>query len=152
LDLIYNEVVLREQAGETPALADYLPRFPNLEADLRLQFEVDQALTIDHPTSANGAATSRAAPTDWLHGLELLEEVGRGAMGTVWRAWQPSAKRVVAVKLLSLDVPPGRVQTEIEAVTRLSHPNILPIFEVREDGGRTALVLEYAYGGNLAKK
>jgi eukaryotic-like serine/threonine-protein kinase len=165
LDLIYNEVLLREEAGEKPALGDYLGRFPRLEADLKLQFEVDQALTLDD--LAGGAASPRTTtvlltaqpvlpivppPTDWLHGLELVEEVGRGAMGTVWRAWQPSARRVVAVKLLALDVPPGRVRTEIEAVTRLSHPNILPIFEVRQDGGRTALVLEYAYGGNLAKR
>ena len=45
LDLIYNEVVLREAAGEKPALADYVGRFPRLADQLRLQFEVDQALT-----------------------------------------------------------------------------------------------------------
>src|SRR5688500_4623531 len=49
LDLIYNEVLLREQAGDSPALDDYLPRFPRLAAELRLQFEVDQALTMDDP-------------------------------------------------------------------------------------------------------
>src|SRR4051812_33201410 len=57
LDLIYNEVVLREQAGDSPALADYLGRFPRLEAALRLQFEVDQALADEPPSGAPHAAT-----------------------------------------------------------------------------------------------
>jgi hypothetical protein len=160
LDLIYNEVVLREQAGEKPALGDYLARFPELETELRVQFEVDQALTMEEiadqasPLSTVPHVDQQRQPValDWLHGFELVEEVGRGAMGAVWRAWQQSARRVVALKLLSLDVPAGRVHTEIEAATRLSHPNILPIFEVRQDDERTALVLEFAYGGNLAKK
>src|SRR3954463_1902605 len=96
LDLIYNEVVLREEAGEKPALGDYVHRFPRLEANLKVQFEVDQALTIDvaSPPAAdgNGLADTQPhkqllqPPPDWLHGLELIEEVGRGAMGTVWRA------------------------------------------------------------------
>src|SRR5262245_51135236 len=87
LDLIYNEVVLREAAGEKPVLADYLTRFPHLGDDLRLQFEVDQALTIDNlPTppasnGSNGRTTIHRgglppvhAPPDWLTGLQLLEE------------------------------------------------------------------------------
>ena len=44
LDLIYNEVVLREQAGESPALEEYLARFPDHTEALRAQFEVHQAL------------------------------------------------------------------------------------------------------------
>jgi hypothetical protein len=44
LDLIYNEVVLREEAGEAPRLEEYLRRFAPLEADLRLLFEVHHAI------------------------------------------------------------------------------------------------------------
>ena len=44
LDLIYNEIVLREEAGESPALEDYLRRFPELAPELKLQFEVEQAI------------------------------------------------------------------------------------------------------------
>src|SRR5262245_18098527 len=50
LDLIYSEIVLREQIGEQGKLEEYLARFPHLEADLRLQFEVDEALTVDPET------------------------------------------------------------------------------------------------------
>jgi hypothetical protein len=44
LDLIYSEIVLREETGESPQLEEYLPRFPHLESRLRRQFEVDRAL------------------------------------------------------------------------------------------------------------
>ncbi len=158
LDLIYNEVVLRESAGQRPELDEYLRRFPRLEADLRAQFEVDQALTLDELTGGQeagpqpGQQSPAANGQAWLDGCELLEEVGRGAMGTVWRAWQRGARRLVAVKLLSAEVPAARVRTEVEAATRLSHPNIVQVYEVRQDGERTALVMEYVEGGNLAQR
>ena len=44
LDLIYNEIVLREEAGESPRLEEYLRRFPELAPQLELQFEVERAL------------------------------------------------------------------------------------------------------------
>ncbi len=163
LDLIYNEMMLREEAGDRPALDEYLGRFPRLEAELRVQFEVEQAMTLDEvagPAPTGKTTTPFAGPAgresgqapDWLEGCDLLEEVGRGAMGAVWRAWQRGARRLVAVKLLAADVPAGRIRTEIEAATRLSHPNIVQVFEVREHAGRTALVLEYVEGGNLAQR
>jgi WD40 repeat protein len=167
LDLIYNEVVLRESAGQRPELNEYLHRFPHLAADLRVQFEVDQALTLEElggpgaavavPLESTVFSPAASPPTPheghaWLDGCELVEEVGRGAMGTVWRAWQRSTRRVVAVKVLSADVPAARVRTEVEAAARLSHPNIVQVFEVREQLGRTALVMEYVEGGNLAQR
>src|SRR5262249_38388115 len=149
--------------GHPAALDEFARRSPRLKAELRAQFEVDQALSAEElagppvspPGSTAPAPHRPAAPPEeagWLHGCELLEEVGRGAMGTVWRAWQTAAHRLVAVKVLSADVPAGRARTEIEAATRLSHPNILTVYEVREEAGRTALILEYVEGGNLAAK
>src|SRR5262249_37002163 len=46
LDLVYNEVLLRQEAGEAPRLEEYLERFPHLEDPLRIQFEVEQALGV----------------------------------------------------------------------------------------------------------
>jgi WD40 repeat protein len=162
LDLIYNETVLREERGESAALQEYLKRFPRLEADLRVQFEVDQALSMDElsspGTSLRGstAPLREGAPTEpglpRLQGCELIGELGRGAMGVVYRGWQRGAKRLVAVKLLSADVPLGRIGNEVAAAARLQHPHIVQVFEVNEHQGRTALVLEYVEGGNLAQK
>ncbi|MGL4552037.1 MAG: protein kinase domain-containing protein, partial [Gemmataceae bacterium] len=152
LDLIYNEVVLREQAGETPALGDYAARFPDLAEALRAQFEVDGALTglrLTVPSTVPAAAQpADADPLPRLEGCDLLDELGRGAMGTVYRGWQRAAKRPVAVKLLAADVPAGRVRNEVQAVSRLHHPHIVAVYEVKEHDGRTALVLEYVEGGN----
>src|SRR3954464_206721 len=44
LDLIYNEIVLREEVGEVPELEEYLRRFPQFAPELKLQFEVEEAL------------------------------------------------------------------------------------------------------------
>ncbi len=143
LDLVYNEVVLREESGETIAPADYYRRFPDLEPALRVQFEVEEAITLDAPP---------ASRLPQLDGCEILDEIGRGAMGVIYRGWQTAARRPVAIKLLSRDVPPGRGRVEAEAASRLRHPNIVQVYEVREHEGRTALVLEYVEGGNLAQK
>src|ERR1700674_2615890 len=47
LDLIYNEIVLREQHGETPELGEYSRRFPHLARELRLQFEIHRVLDLE---------------------------------------------------------------------------------------------------------
>src|SRR5262245_4655785 len=51
LDLIYNEVLLREEDGERPQLGEYLRRFPELSCQLRAQFEVDQAIRATPPAA-----------------------------------------------------------------------------------------------------
>ncbi|MFQ3649545.1 MAG: serine/threonine-protein kinase [Gemmataceae bacterium] len=164
LDLIYNEVVLREQIGEHPTLNDYLPRFPDLAEQLRMQFELDAAMTVLRPQAAESPevqpstvrthhrSDDTAEPLPRLEGCDLLDELGRGAMGIVYRGWQRAAKRPVAVKLLPPDVPLGRVRNEVQAVSRLHHPNIVGVYEVKEHEGRTALVFEYVESGNLAQK
>jgi WD40 repeat protein len=156
LDMVYNEVMLREEGGEKPTLADYVGRFPHLAAELRAQFEVDGALT-DLPPQGPSTVPATGPATDpdalpRLEGCDLLDELGRGAMGTVYRGWQRAAKRPVAVKLLAGDVPAGRVRNEVQAASRLHHPHIVAVYEVKEHEGRPALVLEYVEGGNLAQK
>src|SRR5690348_608461 len=63
LDLLYNEVVLRQQHGEVPGLDEYLQRFPHLAPQLRVQFALDQALQSAEgtPSAATGSGPSRAA-------------------------------------------------------------------------------------------
>src|SRR5262249_2881548 len=132
LDLVYNERMLREEAGERPDLAEYLGRFPHLAEALRIQFEVDQAITVDAPAPADhGTSPWVPGPAQpalpQLPGYQVLEELGRGAMGVVFKAWQVAARRPVALKLLSPGVPPARVRTEAEAAARLAHPNIVQL-------------------------
>jgi tetratricopeptide (TPR) repeat protein len=90
-------------------------------------------------------------------GYELLEELGRGGMGVVWKAWQVKAKRVVALKMLLPTVTDrptylARAQTEAEALARLRHPNIVQVYEVGEYKGLPFFSQEFVDGGTLAKR
>jgi WD40 repeat protein len=161
LDLIYNEALLREEAGEAVRFEEYVSRFPHLGPALRAQLEVEEALAQGDlsaappaplGTTVPAAAPAAPQPLPQLEGCDLLGELGRGAMGVVFRGWQRGARRPVAVKLLAADVPAGRVQAEIEAASRMQHPNVVQAFEVKQHEGRAALVLEYVEGGNLAQK
>jgi tRNA A-37 threonylcarbamoyl transferase component Bud32 len=88
---------------------------------------------------------------------ELLEEVGRGAMGVVYKARQVKLNRVVALKMILAgpfagEVERARFQTEAEAVGRLQHPNIVQVYEVGEHEGKPFISLEFCPGDSLDKK
>ena len=86
---------------------------------------------------------------------EILEEIGRGGMGVIYRARQQHSRRIVAVKrIFAHDVNSHetllRFRREAEAVASLDHPNILPIYEVSEsDEGLPFFSMKYAAGGSL---
>jgi serine/threonine protein kinase/Tfp pilus assembly protein PilF len=160
LDLIYNEVRLREEAGESPALDEYSLRFPHLEDRLRLQFEVHRAMQTGAVLAEMSGVEEpgqgeTSLPT--LDGYEVLGELGRGAMGVVYKARQVALDRLVAVKMILAGPHAGpreraRFLTEGKAVARLQHPGIVQIHEVGEQDGRPFFCLELIRGGSLAQK
>lgn len=92
---------------------------------------------------------------------EILDELGRGAMGVVYRARDPHINRTVAIKSVSLAGQPPEVQTEYrerflreaEAAGRLSHPGIVTIFDVGEEAETHTpfIVMEYVKGKSLER-
>ena len=92
-----------------------------------------------------------------IPGYEVLDVLGRGGMGVVYKARQTALKRLVALKMVLGGAHAGpdqlaRFRTEAEAVARLQHPNIVQIHEIGEHGGLPFLALEYVDGGGLDGK
>jgi serine/threonine-protein kinase len=93
---------------------------------------------------------------DWLLGnYQILEEIGRGGMGVIYRARQRHSRRIVALKrILSYHADSQdtlmRFRREAQAAANLDHPNILPIYEVSESHeGLPFFSMKFASGGSL---
>lgn len=85
---------------------------------------------------------------------ELLEKIGDGGMATVYRARCTLLDRIVAVKILKEEYARDanlvqKFKSEAQAAARLSHPNIVNVYDVGEDNGYNFIVMEYVEGTNL---
>ncbi len=88
---------------------------------------------------------------------ELLEEIGRGGMGVVYRARQISLDRIVAVKMilsgrLASQAEVARFQAEAHAAATLDHPNIVPVFEVGRLDGQQFFSMGFVAGRTLSEQ
>jgi serine/threonine protein kinase/tetratricopeptide (TPR) repeat protein len=85
---------------------------------------------------------------------ELLEEIGRGGQGVVFRAWQKSLNRTVAVKIIGIgqlttSAHLKRLRREAEAAAKLNHPGIVPVYEVGEREGTYYFSMRFVEGDCL---
>src|SRR5262245_32316840 len=86
--------------------------------------------------------------------LEILEFVGKGGMGAVYRARQPALDRLVAVKVLPPEVARDpafaeRFSREARSLARFNHPNIVTVYDFGETGGLYYIVMEFVAGKSL---
>jgi TonB family protein len=91
---------------------------------------------------------------------QITGTIGFGAMGAVYRAFDPKMERPLAIKTIRLDVPPQspqyrafieRFEREVRIAGRLSHPNIVTFFDVGEEKGVPFLAMEYVAGQTVAE-
>lgn len=96
---------------------------------------------------------SNPSPAASIPGFDLLERIGEGGMGVVYRALQHQPRRTVAIKLLTaLPDRPLNIQAferEARLMASLHHPNVVTIFECGQIDGRHYLVMEYVSGPPL---
>jgi TolB-like protein/Tfp pilus assembly protein PilF len=111
--------------------------------------------SVDGNSESHGERGQPQAETPKEFGdYQLLEEVGRGGQGVVFRAWQRSLSRTVAVKIIGIgqfvtDAHLKRLRREAEAAAKLNHPGIVPIYEVGERDGTYYFSMRFVEGDHL---
>jgi tetratricopeptide (TPR) repeat protein len=142
-------------AGETEQANEFLDQLaPGVRAEFLLILADYEALAA---SSAPAAPIAAAPAPPRLGDFELLHELGRGGMGTVWEARQRSLDRRVAVKLLHPHLGLSdrwleRFQREGQVAGRMTHPGIVTVHSVGEQDGTHFIVQELVTGGrNLAQ-
>ncbi|MCI0465161.1 MAG: serine/threonine protein kinase [Gemmataceae bacterium] len=167
---LLEELTNQLRQGQRPRFEVFCQNHPDLAQELRelwaaveIAEEFGKAAgapqaTVDAPPPA---AETLAAPSTTVDlprvfgDYELLEMLGEGGMGVVYKARQRSLDRLVAVKMLlrgkwASVADLGRFRAEAEAAARLEHPHIVAVYQVGESDGQAFFSMQYIEGRTLA--
>jgi eukaryotic-like serine/threonine-protein kinase len=153
-ELLAVDLVYRRRSGERPTPEEYHSRFP-ADSD-----GVDTAFSIGGDAGrsrASARADNSAGSVPTIPGYTILEELGRGGMGIVFKATAERLNRLVALKMILAGDLAGpeasaRFMTEAEAVARLQHRQVVQIFRIGDHNDWTYLEMEYVDGGSLVDR
>lgn len=178
LDLIYSQYCLSETMGIPPSREEYCSKYPEFAEELHRLLEVHQelgnpigssvifqTLSLDGSQSTVEAQSKNANQSNGtnhfhlvrLGRYELFERVGQGAFGTVYRAFDGTLNRVVALKIpratrFASEADEERFFREASAIAQLDHPGIVRVFDVGRDEGIPYIVAEFIQGTVLSKR
>jgi serine/threonine protein kinase/WD40 repeat protein len=153
VEVLAEEFLERRRRGEAPALAEYLERYPDLADDIR---DVFPALLLMDEIDPNLRELSPHAdgPPRQIGDYRLVRRIGAGGMGVVYEAEQLSLGRCVALKVLSPQAlgdskAQERFRREARSAAQLHHTNIVPVFEVGQEGGVSYYAMQLIAGPSL---
>lgn len=156
------------ELGERPRPEDFLERFPVLRSELTEFFKLHEQMSggerfeteeggVSFPTfpSSQSESSLTSNPPKFLGDYEILEEIDRGGMGVVYKARHQTLNRIVALKLirsgtLASEEEVERFLSEAEAAAALSHPNIVPIYDVGTVAGLVFYTMAFIEGASLS--
>lgn len=162
----------RVRRGETVDLNSVLLQYPQHAAEIRELWATVQIAEdlgsgddvtrepIAHRVPGIQELSGRRAPVALprqFDDYELLEEIGRGGMGVVYKARQISLDRIVALKMIlrgefASPAEVERFRVEATAAARLDHPHIVPVYEVGQYDGQPYFTMKYIAGTTLSRK
>lgn len=147
-ELIVLDVDYRQRRGETPTAQEYLDRFPDDSALIKEAFNEDAKRTgsFEPPTVEHLAKLFPA--------LEIIELIGVGGMGAVYKARQEGLDRIVALKILPKEFGHDvkfalRFTREARTLAKLNHPNIVSVYEFGNVEETFYFLMEFIEGSTL---
>lgn len=166
LAFLVSALTDRVQRGESVDLDTQCREHPEFASDLR---ELWGVIVVARAAGSNSALLAPTQPrTSDLPSdsfqlparfgdYELRQELGRGGMGVVYRAWQGSLSREVAVKMilrgqLATQLDRERFEAEAQAAAKLDHPGIVPVYEVGENDLRPYFSMKFVRGTTLGQR
>lgn len=141
--------------NQLPKTAQELP--PTLDQSCPQDFTDLEQTSATHPNRGNVTNFENAPFSESMPDYVLLDELGRGGMGVVYKARQKSLNRIVALKMI-LSGPVARMsdfarfRIEAESLAKIKHAGIVQIYDYGEHQGQPYFALEYVDGGCLATK
>jgi serine/threonine-protein kinase len=161
LELVLTELSVRRQLGEQPTPQEWYTRYPQWREPLRQWFEtatqgtVAPGLDLQTLPLPLPELRERVPPPPKAFGrYELIQELGRGGMGVVYKARDTALGRIVALKMIRGSVLASaeeieRFCREARAAAQLQHSNIVVVYDIEQHEGEHFLTMEFAGGGSL---
>jgi serine/threonine-protein kinase len=160
VEQLADEFLARCKRGEKPTIQEYCDRHPDLAGEIRDVFEA--VLMVEDLKPDSGDVSGSFGESVNIDGKRLqqvgdyriLSEIGRGGMGVVYEAEQQALGRRVALKVLpKTSAGDGsaqlRFQREAKAAARMHHTNIVPVFDVGQDGDYLYYAMQLIHGQGL---
>lgn len=152
-ELLALDVAYRKQSSNELTARDYLRRFPQFREQVHRAALTGILSSISRELGSDSASCLEVGAQ--IRQYELVEQIGRGSSGEVWKAIDLHLSRIVAIKIpharLSTEEEQLRFLQEAHAAARLQHPNIVSVHEVGRAGSRIFLVADFIDGPNLSQ-